>query len=195
MQPPDGQRIDLGFVSIIATTTRPEKIIEPLFDRFDVPDLDPYSSEEMTLIVLGMAYKAGIDTMDVDIATMFGEAACGTPRRALKFVHGYKRLVLHCQQHGRSVPTGDDVLEMMRTTHDGLTVQHIRYLEILDALGGAKGLKPICSLLRMNATSVEELERLLFAKGLIRLGDRGRELTRSGTRRARGEELRNREAA
>jgi Holliday junction resolvasome RuvABC ATP-dependent DNA helicase subunit len=72
------------------------------------------------------------------------------------------------------------VLDLCQTEWDGLTTNHVRYLETLHLLGGAKGIDIVVSLLRQPKPLVLEWERLLIQKGLIVFGERGRELTQAG---------------
>lgn len=177
-----GHRQHTGALSIIATSHKPEDIIEPLWDRFEVPFFDDYSDEEMTLIALSMAEKIGID-IAYDVAEMFGRASCGVPRRTEHFIEAYEELVL---AHG-GTPTGDEVLSMMRTTHDGLSKAHVDYLLALQALGNTAGLKRIASVMRLHPDVVVGLEHLLFQKQMISYSGQGRELDRAGHTRLRGD--------
>lgn len=184
MQDSSGQRCTAGDLSIIAATHRPEKLIEPLYDRFVVPPFDEYTVEDMTRIVLGMSKMAGIKDMGSEIAAMFGEAACGVPRRARQFVMAYEQLQL--SNNGKA-PNGDQVLRLLRTTHDGLSKRHVDYLVALQALGGTAGIKHIADLLRLHPDVVTGLEHLLFKKEMITFTARGRELVRGGYTRLKGE--------
>lgn len=193
MSDTSGHRVRAGALSIIGTSHKPEDIIEPLYDRFEVPFFDDYTDDEMTLIAMSMADKLGLD-IDYNVAAMFGRASCGVPRRTEHFIEGYEELVL---AHG-TVPTGDEVLAMMRTSHDGLSKAHVDYLLALQALGGTAGLKRIASVLRLHPDVVTGLEHLLFQKQMIAFTGAGRELDRAGYTRLRGEitpESENMEAA
>lgn len=181
LQESNGRKIQADGLSIIGATTEPQRIIKPLYDRFVVPPFDPYTDDEMAEIVTNMARKAGITDLPEDVAMLFGVASCGTPRRARQFVLAYDAL----SKANNRPPTGDDVMDLLRTTHDGLTTKHIEYLTILNAMGGTRGLKPIAALMQLSESVVQDLERLLFLKGLVLYGDRGRELSAAGFARVR----------
>ncbi len=174
-----GRKIKNEWLTVVGATTEKQKLIEPLVDRFEIkPEYDDYTDEEMTRIVMSMATKANL-TIDEETAATFGKAAAGTPRRARQFILGYRDL----QNSTGEVPTGDEVLDLCQTSWDGLTTNHVRYLETLYALGGSKGVDVLVSLMRQPKPLVIELERLLIQRGLIVFGERGRELTQVGQKR------------
>lgn len=183
VQSHSGAKITAGWLTIIGCTTEPHRVIGPLFDRFPIrPTFEQYSETDMTAIVLGMARKADLEIDDAT-AAVFGQAAAGVPRNARKFVIAYRDLL---KVHD-APPTPEQCLDLCQTAEDGLSVEHVLYLRELERLGGTKGLKVISSLLERPESFVVELERLLLKQGLITLGDNGRELTRSGFARARGD--------
>lgn len=182
VQDTSGRRTKAGWLTIVGATTERQDLIDPLVDRFPIkPEWDDYTDGEMAVIVQGMARKAGI-VIDHDSALAFGRASTGTPRKARQFVLAYRDLA---NSQGRT-PSIEDVLELCNTHSDGLTRQHVKYLETLNALGGAKGLSVLCSLLQRSTSEVTEIERLLLQKEYLTYGDRGRELTSAGVTRARG---------
>ncbi len=180
VQSPSGQKYQSEFLTVIGTTTEPQDIITPLYDRFLVPDIDPYSEEEIARIAQSMAAKANVVLGEED-ALIIGKAAGGVPRRARHLVLAMRDLAA---AHGKPA-TALEALEMCRTDVDGLTVMHTRYLEILSALGGTAGLKTLASLLQLNEGFVSDNERLLINQGLITRGDRGREITGKGAKKLR----------
>lgn len=181
VQDTSGRKADAEWLTVVGTTTEKAQLIDPLIDRFTIqPEYDAYTDEELALIVQSMAVKGGI-VMSETTSLALGVAAAGTPRRARKFVLAYRDLANTLDRE----PTSDEVLDLCRTETDGLTSAHVKYIETLHALGGAKGLNVLCSLLRRKASELQEMERLLVEKGYLQFGDRGRELTKAGTIRAR----------
>jgi|SRR5215510_15933734 len=175
----NGRRLAVEGLTIIGATTEPQKIITPLWDRFEaaggVPAFDPYTDEEMALIVLGMAQLREVELSD-EAALVYGAAAAATPRVAAKFVNRHAELGLTL---GRT-PTAEETLESLRMNIDGLNPRHIRYLEVLDALGGTKGVATISKLMRVPASVIEELEILLVTRDYIDFTHSGREITPKG---------------
>lgn len=163
-------------LTIVGATTEPEKVIEPLYDRFPIrPDFDEYTVAEMSKIVAGMARKIGVK-LDTATAKELGAATGGTPRRARQFVLAARDL----GAIGKKQVTANAVLDLCRVDPTGLTVQHMHYLIALDKTGGQAGLKTLQNMLRLNEPVVRELERLLVKQGLITYTERGRELTSAG---------------
>lgn len=171
-----GTKHKAEWLTIIGATTERQKLIEPLVDRFEIkPEYEDYSDEQMAQIAASMAEKAGF-VLPEDMAVEFGQAAAGTPRRVRQFILGYRDL---CNTRD-SVPSTRDVLDLCQTEWDGLTTNHIRYMETLKHLGGTKGVDVIVSLLRQPRPLVMEWERLLIQRGLIEFGEKGRALTDLG---------------
>jgi Holliday junction DNA helicase RuvB len=171
-----GRRHKAEWLTIIGATTEKQKLIEPLVDRFEIkPEYEDYTDAQMAHIALSMAKKAGLYISN-DVAETFGKAAAGTPRRVRQFILGYRDL----KNSTGEVPTADAVLDLCQTEWDGLTTNHIKYMEILKSLGGSKGVDILVTLLRQPKPVVMEWERLLIEKGMIEFGDKGRALTNKG---------------
>lgn len=176
IQAKSGYRIEAGFLTIVAATTEPEKIIQPLYDRFKIkPMFEEYTEEEMGLIVRGMAVKANLNISEED-ADILGKATGGTPRNGGEFVLSGKALE---QDLGRT-PSADEILEFCDVDRDGLTRRHYMYLEALEKFGGCRGVKAIANVTRFSDNMCTDLERLLFKLDLITYGNTGRELLSAG---------------
>lgn len=174
-QTPLGRRVDIPWLTVIAATTEPEKVTPALYQRFVVPiKLDPYSIEEMTTIVIGMALKAEVD-IDNEMAAALGKAAGGIPRIARQLVLAARDL-----ERVQGAATLQEVLRLCRLEENGLSQNHVEYLAALRALGGSAGLTVLSTMLRLHETVVRDVERLLVDRGLILYGERGRELTNTG---------------
>lgn len=179
-----GREYDCGFMTIVAATTEPDKLIAPLHDRFAIrPDFVPYTDEELGLIVELMADRAGVD-LDVNMARVLGRAAGGVPRMARQFVYAARDLT-----HTLHRPaTAAEVLDLCSVNPDGLTALHRRYLEVLDDQNGLAGAKTIEMLLRIPTAVITNLERLLLGRGLIEYTPSGRQLTPEGMAKVTGSE-------
>lgn len=173
------EKFYLDYFTIIACTTEPQDLIRPLYERFEascLPPFAPYTDEELSQIVMGMAAKGGID-MDDETAMALGKAAAGIPRIARQFI-------LAARDLGGS-PTAEEILEFCQVAPDGLTQNHLSYLRTLEQLGGLKGvgLRQVCAMMRLNEGVVRGLERLLFDRGLVVPTPTGRALTPAGMAR------------
>ena len=148
---------------------------EPLMNRCIIVDLDPYSDEELAILVgrVLRSHKVEPDMLQTyEIATY----ARGNPRVAKVLA---KRLSLYFRQEG----TPEDVEELRQVLEDvfqisqgGFTNFDKQYLSFL-ADNGKAGLATISRVLMIPKGTLErEVEPFLIRKGLIRITSRGREL-------------------
>lgn len=176
-----GYRYENQWLTIVAATTEPQKIIPPLADRFFIqPVFSEYSIDEMKEILRRQARIAQCLIQDAELEHL-ARASSGTPRLA-------KRLILagrDLQVISNREPTAMEILELCGLDADGLTVDHLNYLECLDSRQGQAGLKTLCTTLRMNESSVTQLERLLEKLRLVMFSDRGRILTPNGIKKVK----------
>lgn len=172
-----GTKIEIPWLTVIAATTEPAKVIPALLDRFAlVPDFDPYTPEQMEDIVAGMADGVGIGFMlDDGVIAKIAAAAGGVPRMARKLVYGARDL----HASGREM-TIENTLFQAQVDPTGLTQTHTNYLEVLRKLGGQAGLSTIGTMLRVHESVIRNAERLLIDRGYIMMTERGRELTQHG---------------
>jgi Holliday junction DNA helicase RuvB len=162
---------ELPPLTIIGATTEPDRIIEPLWQRFFVPAFEPYTENEMTKIVLQFANKMFFD-LDPEVAMALGRASAGAPRQALQLVEA-----------ARDAATNDlgVIFHLAGVTPEGLTEYHVRYLEVLyKSSKDATGVKTIGTVLQVPDKRVQRLERLLLDKGYVELLPNGRSLTGDG---------------
>lgn len=177
---------DFPNVTVIAATTEREKVIAPVRDRFPIrPEWEPYTDNEMALIVKGIAHRADMELPD-DMAMAFGRAGGGVPRNARSLVLAARDL--YCALN--TVPTIEEVLAFCQIGADGLTKPHMDYLRYLADLGGQAGLTTMAARLRMHVAAVTDIERLLVDRRLIGYEPAGRTLTVGGRRRLDGGQLR-----
>lgn len=172
-----GERVSTKHVTFIGATTTAEAkvLLKPLVERFKYrPSWDPYSDEEMAEIVVGMARRAGV-TIDPEVCSGLAGAAGGNPRIVQDLVASARDLA----QVDLPV-TVDAVLELAGRDRDGLTRDHLEYLRALHTLGGQAGLSTLVSITAMNAKVIEDLERPLIMRGLVKRTGAGRKLMSSG---------------
>lgn len=175
-----GRTIRIPHLTAIGATTEPENIIPPLYDRFVIkPMFEEYTESEMGSIVMSMGMMLGLD-FDPELTVAIGNATGGTPRHARQLVLAARDLSCTGQE-----VTLDAVLNLCGIEADGLTAEHISYLETLSELGGQGGLTILASMLRLHPNVLMNLERLLVKLGFILYGPTGRELTQAGFNRVR----------
>lgn len=160
------------FTTYIGCTTEPSRVIKPLRDRFPIrPRYRDYTDAEMATIIIGMGEKIGVQFTPEQAAGL-GGACAGTPRQA-------RTLVLAARDLHSTDPAS--ILAMCEIDEDGLTADHVAYLQTVDDCGGiGVGLPTINTMLQLPEPTIREIERLLLKRGLIQLEKTGRELTNKG---------------
>lgn len=181
LQPSYGPMIDVRHITFFGATTEPHKVPKPLWDRFtNQPHFVDYTNDEMSQIIVGMAQRCEVTVSD-DLAAGLAQATGGTPRVAERLVAAVRDLTAV----GNNVSI-DSVLYHAGVDHDGLTGRHLDYLRIIDAQGGVAGLATLTTMMQMPAQVLQDLERLLISRGLLRLETKGRTLTNAGYSKLHG---------
>lgn len=158
-------------LTIIGATTDPGLLSKAMFDRFDIKHrLEHYSDDEMTEIVKGMAKKSKV-RLGMKAAEVLGKASAGTPRQARILVHTARDL---------GTSDTDAILDIAGITEDGLTEDHVDYLNSLYALGGQTGITNIVNHTGRPQEIVIEIEKLLVRRRFVELSRSGRVLMARG---------------
>lgn len=167
--------LDSGNFNFIILTNEFGNLKEPLMNRCIVVDLEPYSDEELAILVGRVLRDYGVEVdmlQTYEIATY----ARGNPRVAKVLA---KRLALFFKLEGRPANVDElrQVLEdSFQISHGGFTSFDKQYLNFL-AENGRSGLATISRVLMIpKGTLEQEVEPFLIRKGLIRITSRGREL-------------------
>lgn len=159
--------MEKGVPTIIAATTRPDKLDGPFRSRFFLTiHLDRYSQEDMVKIIADLAPDASSDIVEA-----LAKASGGSPRQA-------NRLVETAETLGEYDPKA--VLAAARITADGLTEEHMRYLLALKTMVRPTGAGQIAVLMYSDEDGVKQLERFLLDLRFIELKNGGRVLTHRG---------------
>jgi Holliday junction DNA helicase RuvB len=162
-------------LTVIAATTERRLVKPTVRDRFPVYiRFEDYSLDEMTEIVCGMAARLNV-TLHGGVAPRLAAAASGVPRVARTLVEAARDL---------GPVTADEILEFCDIEPDGLTGDHVRYLQAVAAAGGQCGLDVLQVRLGLDKQTVTELERMLYDRQYIGMASGvGRYLTAAGRRR------------
>lgn len=176
-------RIELPPFTLIAATTEPQDLIKPMFRRFPIqPHFVDYTDAEMAQVVTLMAQRVNLEPTP-EVATALGIASAGSPSQA-------ERLVLAADAIG-SIEDAQAVLSLANITPEGLTPQHIEYLNTLQRQHHPSGIDLLASCLNLPKPYVMDIERTLIKQGLIERTRTGRQLSPSGfqfiTRRNNGQ--------
>jgi Holliday junction DNA helicase RuvB len=191
---PDGEIAILPDITIIGATTDPDKLPEPILDRFKIkPYFQAYNDSELMKITMGFAFRHASDHLVTDdVVVTIADACRATPRVAEEFVLAARDLALALG----APPTSDELLTFMEVTEDGLTRQHVHYLTAMYQYFKREGPKgkgweyivgeaAIMQILRETKQGLGRIERFLVERGMIDRTPRGRRLTDRGIIRAR----------
>lgn len=177
----DHERIDVAPSTIVGATTEPQKLPEPLRQRFSViAELSPYSPEEMVRIV-GRTSEIRKFPISEEAARLIGERSRGVPRIANSLFLAMEDRALARDLHRIDEETASETLESMGIHALGLSNEEVGYLSVLFELypRGA-GIESLCTRLGESRQLVSEYEGRLLRLGLIDLAPRGRTLTAKG---------------
>lgn len=194
MRPKRGPFIETAWLTVIAATTEPDKVITPLGGTIGIdsgrfmlrPFFVDYTPQEMHQIISGMCEKAGVH-LDPDDLAHLGRASAGLPRAAGRLVMTAKAM-----QTTGIKPTAMGVLELMQLTWDGLGPDHMMYLqklyENMRKWARPVGLDQLRLILNTrNDSRIEQLERAVVALGYVERTPQGRLLTKAGQARCRSD--------
>lgn len=179
-----GRKLYIANLTVIGATTELGKLVKPLQERFIVqPDFVDYTNVDMVKILGNMCARLDLE-LESDTLKGLAVAALGIPRRCEIFVKAAEDLALGL---GRP-PTAEEVLKLCGIAPDGLTTQHMQYLDTLDKNGQRAGMSVLSTRLQVSQSVIMELERVLFDRQLVELTPSGRELTLAGFRRLHPEQ-------
>ena len=167
--------MDSSIYNFILLTNEFDRLKEPLMNRCIIVDLEPYSDEELAILVsrVFQHHKVEVDLFQcLEISTY----ARGNPRVAKVLA---KRLSLFFQMVGKPKNVGElcIVLETrFQISAGGFTRFDKQYLNFLSQNGRA-GIDTISRVLMIPKGTLErEVEPFLIKKGLVKITNRGREL-------------------
>ncbi|MEM7072006.1 MAG: Holliday junction branch migration DNA helicase RuvB [Pseudomonadota bacterium] len=176
-------RIDLPPFTLIAATTRPGMITNPLYGRFGIPlHLDFYSHDDLARIIIRAAGL--LDTViSADGAMAIARRSRGTPRVAGRLL---RRVRDFTTTHGATTIEAEaagHALTRLDIDSVGLGKLDRHYLTALAELyqGGPTGIETLAAALSSERDVLEELiEPFLMQIGMVERTPRGRKLTRAG---------------
>lgn len=169
--------VHFPFTTGIVATTAPELLTAPFISRFIHCRYVDYTDDEMLEIIRRMAHCAKVKMSDKDLRQL-AIAAGGVPRQARSFIIAARDL--GDAHRPTDVAT---ILAFERREPDGLSVDHLDYLRIINENHGRAGLEQLCSRLGKHRSIVLSLERLLLERRLIFLASDGRTITHEGRKR------------
>lgn len=169
--------MDQGVLTVIAATTKPDKLDSAFRSRFLLTlRLREYGEKEIEEIIWVMAgypndAEPPILPEDHDDIGVLASAAHGNPRVA-------ERIVRTAQ--GLDTWEPSEVLKAAQITADGLEADHFDYLATLRNASRPVGLGHVIDQTMLSEDAVKRVERLLMKKGHVELASNGRKLTLRG---------------
>jgi Holliday junction DNA helicase RuvB len=166
--------LDRGLSTFILATNELGMLKEPLVNRCIPLVFDPYSLEDITMMVENIL---GSYLISREVATAIAEKTKLNPRVAKMLCTRLKYLFSNL-----GIPSTADQLdlvisEVLDINKEGLNTMDRRYLEFLRSSGGRASLGLLQNGLRLTKeTILREIEPGLIHLGLIRISARGREL-------------------
>ncbi len=182
---PYGQSIRIPLVpfTVVAATTRPALVSNPLRSRFGITlKLSLYDENTLKQIVMQAANKLGVFITD-EAGKIIAACSRGTPRIALNLL---KRIVDFAVVGNTKIIDQELVNKSLVKLGIHKTGLHEVDIKFLNALwehfgGGPAGINAIASLLGEEPSTLEDIiEPFLLQKGLVVRTPRGRVLTDKG---------------
>ena len=164
-------------ISIVAATTDPQKLNDALVTRFDKLRFADYSEEELARIVAILATRLKLSYTKGQCEAL-GRASAGSPRQARQLVKMANRL--------GSMDT-EQILDMCEITEDGLTEDHMAYLESLYKLGGTAGVENLSNHSLRSKDEILKIEKLLVKRQFVEIAKKGRTLMMPGLKALKNE--------
>ena len=167
-------------ITLVLATDQPGVLLNALRKRFpNQIRLGYYSVAELREIVDQLATELNL-LISPQVAGLIAEVSAGLPRRAK---HHLQKLRLHfpdSEQCQIGLPQANEFLRAFGINKQGLGNEEREYLSFLETEGRAS-LESLALLLGLDNRFVrQEIEPLLTRKRLVRIGQRGRELTQKG---------------
>jgi Holliday junction DNA helicase RuvB len=182
-------------ICVIGATTDEGMLPDPFVNRFPLrPILAPYTLEELAVIARANALILEVAITE-GAANLFASASRGVPRQ----INNYIRNAVSLTRGAIDEATAEEVvLDLNRTTWDGLTLDMQRMLTFLFQRGkrtNAEGRATYQASVNTIATALGKsrdtkaialrVEPYLIERGYVQVGHGGRLLTPDGVKRAR----------
>jgi len=173
--------IQIANFTVLGATTDPQKLLQPLRDRFKVVlDFDFYSAAELETLLDNRVKRLGWN-IDNSVLSLIAQRGKGTPRIALRLLESIK-MTASAQNAEVITPDHFDMTCKLEGIDPlGLTSHEVRYLKILYENDGAVRLNIIASRLGVHQKHVSTiLEQFLIREGLVTKNNSVRVLTQDG---------------
>jgi Holliday junction DNA helicase RuvB len=164
-------------ISIFGATTEPNKITEPLYDRFFIKcNIDFYEDHEILYIINEEAEQKGYKFDTIDTLTHIALMSKNTPRIGLN-------LLKYCSMLSDIITpeTINKCQDNFKLDCFGFNREEIDYLyNLYTVMPKTLSLANVSAMNRTSKENIEAIERYLLYKKFIMIGARGRYITDQG---------------
>jgi holliday junction DNA helicase RuvB len=176
--------------TIIAATTDPQKLLQPLRDRFKlVLDFQHYAKAELEILVKNRCQQLGW-TVEEKVFQEIAKRGKGTPRIALRLLETAKMTASACNSDNITLEHINRTCLLEGIDDIGLSGNEIKYLKILYENDGSARLNVIASRLSLHVRNVSNIiEQYLIREGLATKQNSLRVLTQKGIEHIRSNHL------
>ena len=167
--------------TVIAATTDPQRLLQPLRDRFRlVLDFEPYSISELEILVKNRCRQLGWN-IDERVFLEIAKRGKGTPRIALRLLESVKMTASSEDTDVITLNHFNRTCKLEGIDSLGLTGNEIKYLKILCENEGTARLNVLASRLSLHPKHVSKIiEEYLIREGLVTKSNSLRILTQIG---------------
>jgi Holliday junction DNA helicase RuvB len=167
--------------TILGATTDPQKLLQPLRDRFKLTfDFEFYSIPELEAMLRKRVQQLNWMVED-SVLTQISLRGKGVPRNTLRILESVRMLATSMNQDVISIDHFNRTCEIESIDQKGLTGNEVKYLKILNQNDGLSRLNVIASRLGLNPKHVSTIiEQFLIRSGLVTKNNSVRVLTQDG---------------
>ena len=182
--------VQISNFTIIGATTDPQKLLQPLRDRFKIIlDLEPYNCLELESLLKTRSIQLGWN-IEEQVLCEIAKRGKGTPRIALRLLDSIRMTASADDSDRITTKHLERTLKMENIDPIGLTSNEIRYLKILYENEGTARLNVLASRLSLHIKHVSSLiESYLIREGLVTKSNSLRVLTQTGLEHIRNYHL------
>ncbi len=173
--------VKIANFTIIGATTDPQKLLQPLRDRFKlILEFEFYSEQELETLLRTGSRQMGMH-VDESVFSMIAQRGKGTPRIALRLLESTRMVAFSENAEVITTEHFHRTCELEGIDHIGLTTSEIKYLKILYENDYKARLNIIASRLGLNPRHVSKIiEQFLIRQGLVTKNSTDQDISRSG---------------
>lgn len=166
--------------TLIGATTDLGSLPQPLIDRTETIYMEPYSINDLEVIVINHGHWNGWVRLTNEVVLMVAKQARNTPRLAVELYKKLNRWATAEDWQEVDVPQAEQVFQLIGIDTSGLNRIDTRLLSVLASCESPQGGDALAAKLGESRDNVAISERFLLAIGAIDITPRGRVITIHG---------------